>query len=228
VPRLGHKQTPEHRAKIGASLRRRESPKARRQRELREKWAQFDKLDSSLQILGTEQVARDIIVKTNVGHFRVHRKGHITGPFPGEPLKFTRAAILYIRTHTHRWESRARRTDLNCANFPIGRTWSLRLTRIRTAALGRDCSSRKRGLFTPEHRAKLSAAHLGKKLSPETRAKIGAGNKGKNSGRYVGRKMSPEWRENLRQSILFAWRRKRILASAQVEQPATYRDTSSL
>src|SRR5262249_21643840 len=59
--------------------------------------------------------------------------------------------------------------------------------------------------LTPEHKAKLSAAHTGKKLSPEHVAKLNAANRGRKRspeararmsasllGKYVGRKQSPE------------------------------------
>ncbi len=46
-----------------------------------------------------------------------------------------------------------------------------------------------RGPLTPEHRARLSAAHKGKTLPPEHRAKI--------SATLRGREFSPEWRAKI-------------------------------
>jgi len=61
-------------------------------------------------------------------------------------------------------------------------------------------------IHTPEHRAKLSAAHKGKTLSPEHKAKISAGKKGihrspetkeKISAAQKGKTLSPETKEKI-------------------------------
>jgi len=73
----------------------------------------------------------------------------------------------------------------------------------------------KKGIYSAEHRAKISAGNTGKKISPETRAKISASNTGKipwNKGKkgiysaehraeisawQIGRKRSPETRAKI-------------------------------
>lgn len=157
----------------------------------------FKRLKNPLQIISHEVSGRDFVVKTNVGYFRVHRKGHITGPFPGEPLPFTRATLIYFRTTGLQWECHARKTDLNFQPMRVSQTWCVRLTRIRTAVLGLISKGRKLAPLSPEHRAKISVSI-----------------KGKNAGKYVGRKLSRAWRANLSAAQKVAWQRRRASPSA--------------
>ena len=103
-------------------------------RKLREKFALlewFVRLDDPLSIHGVEAAGRDRIVRTSVGNFRVNRKGHITGPFKGEPLTLSSAAIVYTCGPDGEWSGVARR--YNCASIAVGHKWSVRLTRIKKA-----------------------------------------------------------------------------------------------
>jgi hypothetical protein len=123
------------RPKPQRKLRERRIPRESREvQRLRRKFdvlLRFARLSDPMRILEVEPVGRDRIVKTNHGNFRVHSKGGITGPFPGEPLPLTRAAIAYA-CGPDGWFSCVRRTKYNCSPIPVGRKWDLRLTQILT------------------------------------------------------------------------------------------------
>lgn len=86
--------------------------------------------------------------------------------------------------------------EYNCcltAGSPLGRKWSAE-TRVKTIAARVGL---KRGRYTPEHCAKISASLRGRKLSSEHRAKVSAA--------FRGRLFSTETRQKLSAAAIARW-----------------------